>query len=167
MIPVLSVVGRSNSGKTTYLEKLITELKKRGYKIAVIKHHHSDFEFDRPGKDTWRHAQAGAEVVYLASPHKVAMIRKTDQELPLDQIVSSIDNVDIIITEGYKAENKPKIEVFRQAAGHLPLGSKPELLAVVADTALYEGVLHYALDDVAAMADFLEHKVLNNAKLKD
>ncbi len=167
MIPVLSIVGRSNSGKTTYLEKLISELKKRGYRIAVIKHHHGECDFDQPGKDTWRHAQAGADVVFLASPRQLAMVRNTEQELSLDRIVGYIDNVDIIITEGYKLESKPKIEVFRQAAGQPPLGSKPELLAVVTDTQLYEGVPHFSLDDAAAMAGFIERNVLNNENLKD
>ncbi len=161
MIPVISVVGRSNSGKTTYLEKLIAELKLRGYTIAVIKHHHHGFDIDKPGKDTWRHAQAGADIVCLASPHKMAMIRKSDQEMTLNQVVNYIDNVDIIFTEGYKQESMPKIEVFRQAAGNDPLGIKPELLAVVSDTVLYEDVPHFELDDPAAMAGFLELNVLN------
>lgn len=160
MIPVISVVGRSNSGKTTYLEKLIVELKRRGYMVAVIKHHHQGFDIDMPGKDTWRHAQAGADIVCLASPHKMAMIRKSDHEMALDQVVSYIDNVDIILTEGYKKESRPKIEVYRKAAGNDPLGSRPELLAVVSDTVLYEDVPHFKLDDPAAMADFLERNVL-------
>ncbi|WP_425057766.1 Molybdopterin-guanine dinucleotide biosynthesis adapter protein [Sporomusa carbonis] len=167
MIPVISVVGRSNAGKTTYLEKLIAEIKRRDYKVAVIKHHHCDFDIDKPGKDTWRHARAGADVVCLASPNKVAMIKKTSQELSLDQVIGYIDNVDIIFTEGYKQENKPKIEIYRQAAGNSPLGMKPELIAVVTDVVLYEEVPHFALDDAAAMADFLELKVLNNKISKD
>ncbi|HWR08667.1 molybdopterin-guanine dinucleotide biosynthesis protein B [Sporomusa sp.] len=167
MIPIISVVGRSNSGKTTYLVKLIAELKRRGHKVAVIKHHHNDFEIDLPGKDTWRHAQAGADTVCLVSPYKVAMIKKTDQELSLDQVAGSIDNVDIIITEGYKQENKPKIEVYRHAAGNEPLGVKPELLAVVSDTLLYSEVPHFQLDDPSAMAALLELRVLNNETSKD
>ncbi len=161
MIPIISVVGRSNSGKTTYLEKLIAECKRRGYKVAVIKHHHQDFEFDKPGKDTWRHAKAGADVVCLAAPHKMAMIKKYDQELSLNQVISYIDSVDIIFTEGYKHEAKCKIEVYRQATGHAPLGVKPELLAVVSDTFIYEEIPHFTLDDTVAMADFLEVDVLN------
>lgn len=167
MIPVISVVGRSNSGKTTYLEKLIVELKQRGRKVAVIKHHHHDFEVDKPGKDTWRHAQAGADVVCIASPSKMALIKKTDQEMPLDQVIGLMDNVDIIFTEGYKQEAKPKIEIYRQAAGHAPLGVKPELLAVVSDTVLYEAVPHFSLDNAAAMADFLEYNLLNKPLAKD
>lgn len=167
MIPIISVVGRSNSGKTTYLEKLIAELKSQGIRVAVIKHHHDDFDIDKPGKDTWRHAQAGAETVCLVSPHKMAMIRKTDQELPLDQVAGFIENVDIIFTEGYKQESKPKIEIYRQASGNEPLGVKPELLAVVSDTALYENVPHFRLDEPAAMAGFLEINVLNRKQQRN
>jgi molybdopterin-guanine dinucleotide biosynthesis protein B len=166
MIPIISVVGRSNSGKTTYLEKLITECKQRGYKVAVIKHHHQDFDIDKPGKDTWRHTKAGADVVCLVSPHKMAMIKTSDQELSLDYVAGFIDNVDIIFTEGYKQETKYKIEVYRQAAGHAPLGVKPELLAVVSDTVLYEGIPHFTLDDPGAMTNFLEVNVLNKDMAK-
>jgi len=160
MIPIISIVGRSNSGKTTYLEKLIRECKQRGYRVAVIKHHHHDFDIDKPGKDTWRHAEAGADTVCLVSPHKMAMIKKSDQELSLDYVADFIDNVDIIFTEGYKQETKCKIEVYRQAAGHAPLGVKPELLAVVSDTVLYEQIPHFSLDDSVAMADFLQVTIL-------
>jgi len=167
MIPVISVVGRSNSGKTTYLEKLIVELKRQGVRIAVIKHHHGEFEIDRPGKDTWRHAQAGADTVCLTSPRKVAMIKKTELEVPLDQVIDYIDNVDIIFTEGYKQEDKPKIEIYRQQSGNEPLGLKSEHIAVASDTHLYEGVPHFSLDDQAAMANFLQLNVLNNKRSKD
>lgn len=161
MISVVSVVGRSNSGKTTYLEKLITVMKQRGYRVAVIKHHHQDFEIDQPGKDTWRHAQAGADVVCLTSPRKMAMIKKSEQEVPLEQVIQLISDVDIIFTEGYKQEKQAKIEIYRQSAGHNPLGVKPELLAVAADTVIYETVPHFSLEEPVAMADFLEERVLN------
>ncbi|SDE17272.1 molybdopterin-guanine dinucleotide biosynthesis protein B [Sporomusa acidovorans] len=162
MIPVISVVGRSNSGKTTYLEKLIAVMKQRGYKVAVIKHHHQDFEMDQTGKDTWRHAQAGADVVCLTSPHKMALIKKSEQEVPLNQVIQLIRDVDIIFTEGYKQEKKAKIEIYRQAAGHDPLGVKTELLAVAADTVIYDAIPHFSLEEPAAMADFLEASVLKS-----
>ncbi len=160
MIPVISVVGRSNCGKTTYLEKLISEMKKRGYKVAVIKHDVHGFEMDKPGKDTWRHAQAGADIVCISSPQKMAMIKKVDEELSLDEVVSHIAGVDIIFTEGYKRESKKKIEVFRQLVCDTPLCSQEELLAVVSDTRLYEEIPHFSLEDPTPMADFLVAKVI-------
>lgn len=160
MIPVISLVGRSNCGKTTYLEKLIAELKKRGYRVGTIKHDVHGFEMDRPGKDTWRHSQAGADVVCISSPAKMAMIKKVDQELLLDEVVAFVKDVDIIFTEGYKRESKKKIEVFRQAVCDSPLCSKDELLAVAADAVLYDDIPHFSLDDAKDMADFLEQTVL-------
>lgn len=160
MIPVISFVGSSNSGKTTYLEKLIAEMKKRVYKVAVIKHDVHGFDIDHPGKDTWRHAQAGADIVCISAPQKMAMIKKVEQELALDEVLQYVDGVDIIFTEGFKREAKPKIEVFRQATDNKPLGYRNDLIAVVSDQALYDAVPHFALDDPRLMADFLESNYL-------
>lgn len=160
MIPVISVVGRSNCGKTTYLEKLISELKKRGYKVATIKHDVHGFEMDTPGKDTWRHSQAGADIVCISSPQKMAMIQKVSQELLLDEVIAYIKDVDIIFTEGYKREAKRKIEVFRQEVCDSPLCNKEELLAVVADKILYSDIPHFSLDTATDLVDFLEDKIL-------
>jgi molybdopterin-guanine dinucleotide biosynthesis adapter protein len=167
MIPVISVVGKSNSGKTTYLEKLIRELKARGYRVAIIKHDVHGFEMDKPGKDTWRHAQAGADVVCISSPEKMAMIKKVERELLLDEVIGYIDGVDIIITEGYKRESKRKIEIFRQAACDAPLCNKEELLAAASDVILYDGVPHFSLEDTGPMVDFLETKVLKGTDTRD
>lgn len=160
MLPVISIVGRSNCGKTTYLEKLIRELKDRGYKVAIIKHDVHGFDIDKPGKDTWRHAQAGADIVCISSPWKMAMIKKVEEELPLDEIIAYIDGVDIIFTEGYKRENKRKIEVFRSEVCGMPICSKDELLAVVSDIVLHTDIPHFSLDNAVPMADFLEKHVI-------
>ncbi|HEX3015676.1 MAG TPA: molybdopterin-guanine dinucleotide biosynthesis protein B, partial [Desulfobacteria bacterium] len=98
MTPVISIVGKSNVGKTTLIEKLIAELKRRGFKVATVKHDVHGFEIDIPGKDTWRHAQAGADVVVISSPQKLAMINRVEQELELDQICAQVQGVDLIIT---------------------------------------------------------------------
>ena len=114
MIPIVSVVGKSNAGKTTLLEKLIPELKRRGYRVATVKHDAHSFEMDEPGKDTWRHRQAGADVVVISSKDKMAMIRRVDEELSLLEIADTITGVDIILTEGFKRGPAPKIEVSRR-----------------------------------------------------
>jgi molybdopterin-guanine dinucleotide biosynthesis protein B len=164
-IPLLSFVGRSNSGKTTYLEKLIKEMKQRGYKIATIKHDVHGFEMDKPGKDTYRHAEAGADIVCISSPAKMAMIKKVEVELTLEQVAAHIDGVDIIFTEGYKREAKQKIEIFRQAAADTPLCQKGEAVAFATDTFLYEGELHFSLDDPRGMADFLIEKFIKGSSV--
>lgn len=163
MIPVISVVGYSNSGKTTMLLKIISELKSRGYRVATVKHHHGDFDIDIPGKDTWRHREAGADTVVLASPVKVAVIEQTLAELSLDEIIGKISDVDIIITEGYKKGNKPKIEVFRSSVHTELITPKEQLLAVASDVD-FPGIPTFGLDDAAGIVDFLVTKLELNPK---
>jgi molybdopterin-guanine dinucleotide biosynthesis protein B len=161
-IPIVSVVGRSGVGRTTLLEKLIPELKRRGYRVATVKHHaHPGFEVDQPGKDTWRHARAGSEQVVLAAPDRVAAIRYVDHALTLDEIAASIiRDVDIILTEGYRGADKPKIEVVRAARGREPLCSPEDLLAIASDVALALGVPCFDLDDAAGIVDLIEARFL-------
>lgn len=160
MIPIVSVVGRSNVGKTTLLEKLIGELKRRGYRVATVKHDVHGFDIDRPGKDTWRHAQAGADTVVISSPQKLALIRKVPRELSLDEVAAHVTGVDIILTEGYKRGNKPKIEVFRASVCGELLCAEQELLALATDTPLPLNVPQYDLDDAAGLVDLLERRFL-------
>ncbi|MBS3947414.1 MAG: molybdopterin-guanine dinucleotide biosynthesis protein B [Dethiobacter sp.] len=162
-IPVVSVVGKSDSGKTTLICGLLPELKRRGYRVATIKHDVHGSEIDRPGKDTWKHSQAGADIVVLSSPAKIALLEKVSEELTLEQVIAKIDHVDIIISEGYKRNNKPKIEVFRSTVHDAPLcGREDNLLALASDVRLDLGVPVFALDDYAGMADLMEKLFLAN-----
>ena len=160
MPQMISIVGRSQSGKTTLIEKLIPALKRRGYKIGTIKHSHHIFDFDKTGKDSWRHKDAGAETVIIASPGKIAMV-KNDYLGSLDGLQRFFDDLDLIITEGYKKEDKPKIEVVR-AARHADvlLENDKHLVAVVSDVELQLNVLVFDLEDVDRLADFIEEKYL-------
>ena len=164
MVPVVSIVGRSNSGKTTYLEKLISELKNRGYRVATIKHAAHGFAIDKPGKDTWRHAQAGADIVAISGPEKVAFIEKRERELTLDEIVSRISGVDIIITEGYKREKKPKIEVFRSEAQLELVSPAEELLAIAGDIIIEHPAPCFHIDDYRSIANVIEDFIKKNRK---
>ncbi len=158
MPPIVSVVGRSDSGKTTFLEKLIPALKARGLRVAVVKHDSHGFEMDRPGKDTWRLRQAGADAVMISAPHQLALIRSgLDREATLDELAGLIsEQVDLVLTEGYKSGDKPKIEVSRAviASGEL-LCTKDELLAVVADGPRAIDVPQFDLEDAKGVADLL------------
>ncbi len=113
-IPILSIIGKSGSGKTVLLEKIIPELKRRGYRVATIKHHfHPGFEIDIPGKDTWRHARAGSDQVIIAGPDRIASIRRLEHELALEDIVETIidpgrPTIDIILTEGLNDLENPR-----------------------------------------------------------
>lgn len=158
--PMVILAGTSGTGKTTFLEKLIRELKKRHLRVGTIKHHDHDFEFDKPGKDTWRHAQAGADAVALSAPGKVALVRKVDEELPLDRVAELIGSVDIILVEGYKRADKPKIEIHRTAHSRELLCAPEELLVLVSDADWNIGVPVFALDDAAGVAELLVERFL-------
>jgi len=159
-IPVVGLTGYSGSGKTTFLEKLIAELKGRGYRVGVIKHTDHMVEFDRPGKDTWRHARAGADVVALASPDNVAIVRKYKSTPGPEDVLPLVDGVDLIIVEGFKKGNWPKIEIVRDEVPERPFIQADQLLAVVGASAPLEGVPLYDLEDVTAVADLLEQYFL-------
>lgn len=158
-IPVISIVGgKSNSGKTTLLEKIIHEAKQRGWRVATLKHDVHGFEMDQPGKDTWRHAQAGADVVAISSPHKIAILESVSGDQPLDEVIARIHGVDVIFTEGYKYGNKPKIEVYRSMV-HQELFSKPEeLIAIASDITFNNGIPCFGLDDAQGICDLIENK---------
>ena len=161
MVSIVSIVGRSDSGKTTFLEKLIPELTGKGYRVATVKHDTHGFEVDREGKDSWRHAQAGAQAVVISSPKKLALIRKVEADLSLDEISFLIPEVDLILTEGYKREGKSKIEVYRRQVHPQPLCSQADnLIAVVTDDDVSIPVPHFSLKDAIGVANFLEEKFL-------
>jgi molybdopterin-guanine dinucleotide biosynthesis protein MobB len=157
-IPTICVVGRSGVGKTTLLENLIRELKRRGYRVATVKHHHQPgLEIDQPGKDSWRHAQAGSDFVVIVAPDKLASIRRVEREPTLDEVVAGISGVDVILVEGYKWANRPKIEVMRAERSLEPVCAPDELLAIASDVIgpSYD-VPHFNLDDAAGLANLIE-----------
>lgn len=157
MSSVISVVGRSNSGKTTLLEKLIGELKRRGYNLAIIKHSSGGFELDRPGKDSWRFSRAGGDTVVLSSASQVAIIKSVEHEASLEELLYQIDGeYDLVLTEGFKGGPAPKIEVHR--GGSELLCSVEELLAVVSDEPLDIDVPSYSPDEVEALSDLIDEK---------
>jgi len=165
VIPVVSVVGKSNIGKTTFLVKLIAELKERGYKVAVIKHNVHSFEIDHPGKDTYRHAKAGADTVVIASAHKMAMVKRLEEEPSIQDIIAMIGpGYDLILTEGYKRGPYPKIEVSRKELSAGLICLEEELIGVVTDNSFTIDRPHFDLDDAAGVADFLEAKFLTTGE---
>jgi molybdopterin-guanine dinucleotide biosynthesis protein B len=112
MAAIVSFVGKSGSGKTTLIEAAVRELKKKGFRVAVVKHAHHGFEMDRPGKDSWRFAQAGSDIVAVSSPGRLAMIEHVEGELDYDQVISRIGSkVDIVLVEGFKQSSKVKVDV--------------------------------------------------------
>ena len=161
-VPVVSFVGKSGVGKTTALELVIRELKRRGHRVGTVKHDSHGFEMDKPGKDSWRHAEAGSDAVAVSGPHKVAVIRRLDEEMALDDIVALMGDVEIVLTEGYKRGNKPKIEVTRRERGTELLCQAEELVGIMADYSVDMPVPQFALDDAAGVVDLLEKLYLRD-----
>ena len=167
VMTIISVVGKTNSGKTTLIEKIIPELKKRGYKVGAIKHDVHQFEIDYEGKDTWRMTQAGAETVVIASDKKMGMVKRLNSEYTLDKIAEWLfPDVDIVITEGYKKQNKPKIEVNRKEVGGELLCSPDELLCIVSDRKFDIGVKCFGLDEITAITDIIVDEIKEGIEIK-
>lgn len=163
MIPVFSVVSsKSKMGKTTIICKVIEELKTRGYRVGIIKHHWGDFEIDYPGKDSWKHREAGADTVIVSSPSKFALIEKVEDKYDLDSIIGKIENVDIIITEGYRDENKPKMEVIRKELSEELICEESELFAVITDFQIASPIAQFNFSQVEEIVDLIENKFLKH-----
>ena len=162
----MSVTGRSNSGKTTLLEKLIVELKKRGYTVAAVKHSGGDFQLDHPGKDSWRLTEAGSDAVLLVSPHKLAYMEKASHPPTLEGVFRLLGNrFDFVLIEGFKEKGAadrqsgiPRIEVHRKELGSLV--SSPEgLFAIVSDDDLEVPVPRFSGSDSVGLADLLVRRL--------
>jgi molybdopterin-guanine dinucleotide biosynthesis protein B len=156
MPSVITIVGYSNSGKTTLIENLIPELKRRGYRIGTIKHTHHGFSMDPKGKDTYRHRAAGADTVLAAAPGQIALV-KSVAEADLDSLLPYFQDMDIVLVEGFKQEKKPKIEVFRSKIHPIPLFLKDNLLlAIVTDSPYSANVPVFQFENIPAICDLIE-----------
>ena len=159
-IPVVSFVGRSDSGKTTLLEKVVKELKVRGYRVAVAKHTHHGFDMDHPGKDSWRLTQAGSDIVVLSSPNKVAFVEHLDTELTLDEVSALFRaKVDIVLTEGYKNGDAAKILVLTTEQDKERLCREERPLATVSARLSSLGIPQFVDDDVTLVIDLLIEQI--------
>jgi len=155
--PLVIIAGRSESGKTTLLERLIPELKKRGLRVGTIKHHkEGDFDIDHPGKDSWRHKKAGAEKTVISSPTRIGLIMDVDHDYRPDELIPFFNEMDIILVEGHKEENLPKVEIFRPEVHDTPLCLEdPGLIALMTDSNIDTDVPIFAPDDIKGIADLL------------
>ena len=163
--PIISVVGYSKTGKTTFLVKLVHELTDSGYRIGVIKHSTHTFDLAAPGKDTWKHAQAGAKAVAFASPAEVAITRQLDREMSIEEIAIMLGDVDMILTEGYKHAHKPKIEVSRQERGTDLVSPTKELVAIVSDYPIDLDIPRFDFNDAAGVAKLLQLRFLSRPSI--
>jgi len=162
MVPIVSIVGTSDSGKTTLIERLIPRLIRKGYRVATVKHDVHGFEIDHEGKDSWRHKRAGASTVVLSSPERVAVIKDVEREQTLEEIRSAcVGDVDLIVTEGYKRSAFPKIEVsLSRESAELVCARDDNLLAVVSNRSPCLDVPFFRDDEIDRLADWLEDRFL-------
>ncbi|MBR2522770.1 MAG: molybdopterin-guanine dinucleotide biosynthesis protein B [Coriobacteriales bacterium] len=168
--PAFAFIGHSNSGKTTLVVKVIAELAARGYRVGSIKHHgHRGFDIDIPGKDSWRHTQAGSVHTVIASPDKVASIRQTSVPAELPELIATMTDVDIIVVEGFKHAGLRALALYRsgnekdlERAAHPELLESESALGAVTDiervaTRADElGKASFPFDDCAGICDFIE-----------
>jgi len=161
-------VGKSHSGKTTLLESLIAEIKRRGYKVAIVKHSHHADDLDKASKDTWRFTQAGSELSAINSLDHLAIYKRIDHFFDPQEISSFILwDFDVILTEGFKGSSYPKIEVHRAEQGKDLVTDPKQLLAVVTDEPLDVKVPQFSRDDVHGIADLIEKAILSQRREND
>jgi molybdopterin-guanine dinucleotide biosynthesis protein B len=157
---VIGVAGFKNAGKTTLVEKLVTELTRRGYRISTVKHAHHSFDIDHEGRDSFRHRKAGASEVAVVSRHRWAIIHESrkDAEPTLEDILSKLEPCDLVIVEGYKRDAHDKIEVRNLAFSNPELtGDDPTIVAIAANGPVGDApVPLFDRDDVSALASFIE-----------
>jgi molybdopterin-guanine dinucleotide biosynthesis protein B len=164
-IPIVCFVGRSNSGKTTFIERVIPELVRAGYKVATVKHAGHGFDLDTEGKDSWRHKQAGASNVVVLSKGSMAMFADVSDQMGVEQVRDRFldETYDLIIAEGWKNEGYPKIVIVRDQVGEISI-SPEGLLAVVSDTPVDFKVPIFGLNEVSAVAALIMQQFPRRAR---
>ncbi|HJV33461.1 molybdopterin-guanine dinucleotide biosynthesis protein B [Geomonas sp.] len=156
----VSFVAKSGTGKTTLLEKVIVELKARGYRLGVVKHDAHRFDIDHPGKDSYRLTAAGADTMLISSPEKLALVKKHQESPPIEELIATyFGDVDIVLTEGFKKSGMPKIELHRAERSETLLcrgeNHDPTLIAVASDEPLELDVPVLDLNDPVEVAEFI------------
>ena len=160
---VIGLAGWSGAGKTTLLTRVIPLLAEQGLRVSVIKHAHHKFDIDTPGKDSWRHREAGAEEVLVSSANRWALMHELrgTREPRLPELLQKLARVDLVIIEGYKTEPHRKIEVYR-TANEKPFlfTSDPDIVGVASDVVVETKLATAHLDDIPAIAAMMRRFAL-------
>jgi len=163
---IFGLAGWSGSGKTTLLTALIPELTAQGLTVSTVKHAHHDFDIDRPGKDSWRHRDAGAREVMVASARRWALMHelRDTPEPPLDALLAHMSPVDLVLVEGFKRHTHPKLEIYRPSVGKPPLHpDDPDILAIACDEPIEAPLPLLPLTDVPRIARFIIDAAIGRA----
>lgn len=159
---IYGIVGFKNAGKTGLMERLVTEITERGFSVSTLKHAHHAFDVDQPGKDSYRHRDAGAHQVLLASRARWALMTELhdNDEPQLEDLLGRLDPVDLVLVEGYKRDKHPKVEAYRAITKH-PIIARddPTVRALATDTPVVIDRPVFDLDDTKAVADFILKEV--------
>ena len=153
------VTGWKNAGKTGLMERLVAEISGRGFSVSTVKHAHHSFDIDHPGRDSYRHREAGATEVLLSSRKRWALMHelRDEEELPLAELLAKLAPVDLVLVEGYKRDHHPKVEAHRaETRNPLIAPDDPTIRAIASDSgATAEGRPTFDLNDTVAIADFI------------
>ena len=156
---IYGVTGWKNTGKTGLMERLVTEITARGFTVSTLKHAHHATEIDQPGRDSYRHREAGAREVLVASPNRWALMHELRgaDEPPMEDLLAKMSPVDLVIIEGYKRGPHPKVETHRAEAGRDLLAPENPTIRAVASDSRHDGlsVPVFDLNDTKAVADFI------------
>ncbi len=159
---VYGVVGWKNAGKTTLMERLVSDITGRGFTVSTIKHAHHVFDVDRPGKDSFRHREAGAQEVLVASGARWALMHelRDAEEPPLEDLLAKMSPVDLILIEGYKRDSHFKVEAYRAETGAPMIGADdPTVKAIATNDVIEAAQPLLPLDDPKVVADFILREV--------
>jgi molybdopterin-guanine dinucleotide biosynthesis protein B len=161
---VIGLAGWSGAGKTTLLTRVIPHLLERGLRVSVIKHAHHAFDVDVPGKDSWRHREAGATEVLVSSGRRWALMHELRgaSEPRLPELLAKLSRVDLVVVEGFKSAPHRKIEVHRLANGKpLLFPDDPAISGIAADTAVETTLPVVHLDDIPAIAAMMQRSAIS------
>ena len=160
---LFGIVGWKNSGKTTLVERLVSDITKRGYKVSTVKHAHHSFDIDHKGTDSYRHRMAGATEVMLASSNRWAIIHELREEAEpdFDFLVNKLGEVDLILVEGFKHGKHKKLEVIRFANRKSPIFEEDQNVVAIATDGIQvdNGLSVFNIDEVSKIADFILRQV--------
>lgn len=156
---VFGLAGWSGSGKTTLMTRLIPALLHCGITVSTLKHAHHEFDIDQEGKDLWRHRQAGAQEVLVASQRRWALMHELRgaTEPTMEELIRHMSPVDLVLVEGYKRGPHPKLEIYRQSVGKPLLAPEDDTIVAIASDAPVPGIARprFALEDAAGIASFI------------
>jgi molybdopterin-guanine dinucleotide biosynthesis adapter protein len=168
---IVSIVGKSNSGKTTLLEKIVRTLAKKGYRIGTIKHGAEGFEIDYPGKDSYRHFHAGSSFSMILSPDKIAVVKRLGKPLSLHQAVrmfcdDKYGRIDLVIAEGFKKGSQPKIEIVRKNVFRKPIYPSNTIALVTDNKIKHCNIPQFGINAISEIINFIEEKIICRRKIK-